>query len=418
MALRSLYMASWDNSGGGAWSARHGLTGAQYQRAFDNHVGQGYRLTCVNGHNVNGVTRYAAIWEKAAGPAWAARHGLTGAQYQQTFDQLVASGHRLKMVSGYSVGATARFAAIWEKVAGPAWTARHGLSGQQYQQTFDSLVGQGHRLRWVSAYLDGGQVRYAALWDKGTGPAWVARHGLEEAAFRQQCQTLAAQGYDLVCGNAVPVNGKDYYAALWEKRPATSVMHHGMTSGTYQLKFDELVGQGRRLRFVAGYAGEDPVDVVLRFPIQAQQQSQWCWAGVSASVSRYYVPASTWTQCRIANQQWGRTDCCGAGASGACNNPSVLGTALTTVGHFDRQTSAQESLQTVENELVAGRPLCIRVGWSGGGGHFIVASGLEDDGFLWISDPGGGTTALVAYDTVRTNYRGSGTWTHSYFTEA
>ena len=96
----------------------------------------------------------------------------------------------------------------------------------------------------------------------------------------------------------------------------------------------------------------------------------------------------------------------------------MLGTALTTVGHFDRQTSAQESLQTLENELVAGRPLCIRVGWSGGGGHFVVASGVEDDGFVWVSDPGGGTTALVDYDTLRTNYRGSGTWTHSYFTEA
>ena len=53
-----------------------------------------------------------------------------------------------------------------------------------------------------------------------------------------------------------------------------------------------------------------------------------------------------------------------------------------------------------------------------GGGHFIVASGTEDDGFVWVSDPGGGTTALVAYNTLRTAYRGSGTWTHSYFTRA
>lgn len=417
MTIHALFIASWEQAGG-AWVARHGLNGSQYQTAFDRYVAQGYRLRCVSGYSVGGVTRYAAIWDKSGGPAWAARHGLTAAQYQQAFNDYAAQGYRLQMVSGYSVGASARFAAIWDKSTGPAWAARHGLTGTQYQQAFDQYKAQGLRLRWVSTYAEGGQARYAALWDKSSGPAGIARHGLEEAAFRAAAQQYAAQGYDLVCGNAVTLGGKDYYAALWEKKPVASVMHHGMTGPTYQLKFDELVAQGWRPSFVAGYAGQDPADVVLRFPIQRQEQSQWCWAGVAQSVSRYYVPGGTWTQCQIANRQWSRTDCCGAGATGACNNPSTLGTALTTVGHFDRQTSNQESLQTVESELLAGRPLCIRVGWAGGGGHFIVAAGVEDDGFVWVSDPGGGTTALVAYDTLRTAYRGSGTWTHSYFTRS
>lgn len=417
MTVRALFMASWERSAG-TWVARHGLNGAQYQTAFDQYVAAGYRLRTVSGYKVAGVTRYAAIWDKVSGPAWSARHGLTAAQYQAAFDQFAQQGYRLKMVSGYSVGTTPRFAALWDKSAGPAWTARHGLTGTQYQQVFTELTGQGYRLRWVSAYAEGGVAKYAALWDKSSGNPWVARHGLDEPAFRAAAQGYAAQSYDLVCGNAVTLGGKDYYAALWEKQAVASVMHHGMTGPTYQIKFDDLHAQGWRPVFVAGYAGEDPVDVVLRFPIQRQQQSQWCWAGVSASVSRYYVPATPWTQCRIADVQSGRNDCCGSGAAGPCNNPSTLGTALTTVGHFDRQTSVQESLQTLENELVASRPLCIRVGWAGGGGHFIVASGTEDDGFVWVSDPGGGTTTLVAYDTLRTAYSGSGTWTHSYFTRA
>jgi hypothetical protein len=417
MTIRALFMASWERAGG-TWVARHGLTSAQYQAAFNQYVAQGYRLRTVSGYRVGTSTRFAAIFDKVAGPAWAARHGLTGTQYQQAFDQYAAQGYRLKMVNAYAVGTTPRFAAVWEKKAGPAWTARHGLTGAQYQQAFDDLKAQGYRLRWVSTYVHGAQLRYAALWDKSSGVAWVARHGLEEADFRAAAQGYAAQGYDLVCGNAATLGGQDRYTALWEKRAAVSVMHHGMTGPTWQIKFDDMRADGWRPVFVAGYAGEDPVDVVLRFPIQAQTQSQWCWAAVSASVSRFYVPATTWTQCRVANVQWGRTDCCGTGAGGACNNPSVLGTALTTVGHLDRQTGVQEALQTVENEVVAGRPLCIRVGWAGGGGHFIVASGTEDDGFVWVSDPGGGTTALVAYDTLRTAYRGSGTWTHSYFTRA
>jgi hypothetical protein len=50
----------------------------------------------------------------AADP-WIARHGLTSAQYQATFDQLVAGGYRLELVNGYSVASQDRFAAIWMK---------------------------------------------------------------------------------------------------------------------------------------------------------------------------------------------------------------------------------------------------------------------------------------------------------------
>jgi hypothetical protein len=71
----------------------------------------------------------------------------------------------------------------------------------------------------------------------------------------------------------------------------------------------------------------------------------------------------------------------------------------------------------VEKEMVAGRPLGIRVAWSGGGAHFIAATGTEDDGSVWVSDPGSGTTSLVPFNTLRSSYLSSGTWTHSYFTK-
>ena len=418
MALRSLYIASWEKSSGPAWMARHALSSAQYQQAFDDCVKQGFRLRSVSGHESDGKSLYAALWDKSGGGEWAARHGLTGADYQKAFDDLVKKGFRLRMVNGHSVGGSPRFAAIWEKAAGPDWSARHGLDGDGYQKAFDEHVNKGFRLRWVSSYGDGGVTRYAALFEKSAGPAWAARHGLEEAAYRKVAAELAAQGYDLVCADAVTSGGKDRYAALWEKTPASSVTHHGMTHATYQLKFDQLVADGFRLRFVAGYCGADPVDVVLRFTMQAQTQGNWCWAANSVSVARFYNAATTWTQCLVANAQTGFSDCCGAGASGHCNIYGFLGAAYTTVGHFNVSTGTVTSFADVETEMLGGRPLGIRVAWSGGGAHFISATGTEDDSFVWVSDPGGGTTALVAYETLKTSYSGSGTWTHSYFTKA
>ena len=149
--MPGIFAAVWEQDGGPAFEARHNLTADQYQQTFDQLVGQGFRLTCVSGYSLGGQERFAAVWAQDGGPAFEARHNLTADQYQQTFDQLVGQGFRLTCVSGYTVNGQERFAAIWEQDGGPAFQARHNLTADQYQQTFDQLVGQGFRLRWVDA---------------------------------------------------------------------------------------------------------------------------------------------------------------------------------------------------------------------------------------------------------------------------
>ncbi|WP_392482999.1 hypothetical protein [Nostoc sp. C110] len=248
------YAAIWVKSGSGAWEARHGLTSAQYQATFDKLVGEGYRLVDVSGYEVNGQSRYAAIWVKSGGPAWQSRHGLTSAQYQATFDKLVGEGYRLVHVSGYAVNGQDRYAAIWEKSDGPAWQARHGLTSAQYQATFDKLVGEGYRLVDVSGYGVNGQDRYAAIWVKSGGPAWEARHGLTSAQYQATFDKLVGEGYRLVDVSGYDVNGQNRYAAIWEKSGGSAWQaRHGLTSAQYQATFDKLVGEGYRLVDVSGY---------------------------------------------------------------------------------------------------------------------------------------------------------------------
>ena len=92
------------------------------------------------------ATRFAALFEAADNDpvAWQARHGIDATTYQQTFDALVNQGFRLVSVNGYSEGMGSRFNAVWHQRPGPSWQARHGLTSEQYQATFDSLVAQGH----------------------------------------------------------------------------------------------------------------------------------------------------------------------------------------------------------------------------------------------------------------------------------
>ncbi len=253
------FAAIWVKPGGPAFVARHGLTSAQYQQQFDQLVGQQhYCLTDVSGYESGGQALYAAIWQKTNCPSFVARHGLTAQQYQQQFDQLVGQqGYRLKLVNGYTVGGQDRYAAIWEKSRGPAFVARHGMTAQQYQQQFDDLVGrQGYCLTDVSGYGDARQARFAAIWEKKSCPQFVARHGLTAQQYQQQFdQLVGQQGYRLKLVDGYNIGGQDFYAAIWEKSPGPAfVARHGLTAQEYQQQFDDLVGQkGYGLIWVNAY---------------------------------------------------------------------------------------------------------------------------------------------------------------------
>ena len=142
------------------------MDAATYQQTFDTLVTDGFRLTSVCGYSEGTGSRFSAVWVRCDGPVFQARHGLSAADYQATFDSLVAQGFRLTSISGYAETGQARYAAIWEQRPGPDWQARHGLSRQQYQQAFDEMAAQGYVLAQVSGYRVGVDVQFAARWEK------------------------------------------------------------------------------------------------------------------------------------------------------------------------------------------------------------------------------------------------------------
>ncbi len=123
-------------------------------------------LDWVSGYFDGSQDLYAAIWRKHTGaPAWQARHGLTAGEYQSFFNDVTSQGYQPVVVCGYSDGAQDLYAAIFRQISGsPAWQARHGLTPAQYQSTFDQLVSEGYRLESVSGYTTGGQDHIAAIW--------------------------------------------------------------------------------------------------------------------------------------------------------------------------------------------------------------------------------------------------------------
>ena len=95
---------------------------------------------------------------------------------------------------------------------------------------------------------------------------------------------------------------------------------------------------------------------------------------------------------------------------------------LTRVGRLASFSGGSTTFADARTEIDNGRPLGVRIGWSGGGGHFNIIGcytlnsllGLQS---VQIEDPWYGTS-VWDYNTFRTAYQGSGSWTHSYKTQA
>ncbi|MFZ5634965.1 MAG: serine hydrolase [Pseudomonadota bacterium] len=241
------------------WVARHGLTGAQYQAAFEDYAGKGFRLASISGYDSGGSARYAALWVKKPGPEWSARHGLNAQQYQAAFDDYAKKGYRLTFVNGYAVGGNAYYAGIWTKSGGPAWSARHGLTSAQYQDAVEDLSKQGYGLSHVSAYTVGGTPRFAAIFEKG-GPAWVARHGLTSAQYQTAFEGYAREGYRLKVVSGYREGNGDRYAALWVKTggPQWSA-RHGIPAAHYQSVFDNYRYQSWEPTYIEAFNGGNGV---------------------------------------------------------------------------------------------------------------------------------------------------------------
>jgi hypothetical protein len=157
---------------------------------------------------------------------------------------------------------------------------------------------------------------------------------------------------------------------------------------------------------------------LVSISVQHQLQTNWCWAACSTSASAFYDPASTWGQCGIVNAELKENGCCGSGSSPKCNVPWYLDRALKRTGNFARKSDGPARWETVRAEIDANRPVGVRIGWFGGGGHFVMITGYRAAGGareVDVQDPWTGTSH-IPMDILAKSYKNRGKWTHTYLT--
>jgi hypothetical protein len=163
---------------------------------------------------------------------------------------------------------------------------------------------------------------------------------------------------------------------------------------------------------------------ILNVSAVTQEQTEWCWAGVSACMLNYYC--SPTPQCTIAEytrtvatwHSFGTTPCC-TNPNVGCNywnyNWGENGSIQDILQHFANITNygvgSTLSQATITSDLGLNRLFVIRWGWSGGGGHFVVGHGQSGSN-LYYMDPWFGEGMKVgtyAWVCSGSNH----TWTHT-----
>src|SRR5262245_25193323 len=107
-----------------------------------------------------------------------AYHGVTAAQHQANFNAFSAQGYRMISLSVYGDPADARYAAVWVRRSGPAWVAVHGVSAAGYQSFFDTWTARGYVPVIVTATGAVNNAIFAAVFEQGISGPWLARHGM------------------------------------------------------------------------------------------------------------------------------------------------------------------------------------------------------------------------------------------------
>ena len=197
--------------------------------------------------------------------------------------------------------------------------------------------------------------------------------------------------------------------------------HYGLPSPGFREFSDQLEAEGYRPRALTAFAGVHAFDnVALPVPVQLQCQSNWCWAAAGVSIDRCYKSTSTLTQCQLANKKFNGLDCCGPDGPGGCNKTAKLEDVLSLVGHRDRFIKTPVDIQTLRQELAQhGRsgsgfsgPAAPRAtSWS------YLAATVSTASWSWTRTVIRGVVHTKKYDVLRNSYRGSGTWTTTYFTK-
>jgi hypothetical protein len=230
----------------------HGVSAACFDSITDAVVDAGFRPVWVDGYDVAGKTYFNAIWRQDDGVAWGARHGLTSAAYQDLAEDMLDAGLQIAQVDSYLEGGAVRYAAIF-RAGMPTRAAYHAQTTAQHQQRVDTWPALGYHPVAVSVVSVNGARQYTAVWEQSAFPSWVLDSNIPSASLSTTIGTQQAAGRKVWSLQGYRHGGALYFAAVFGSSGPTSFTSGQNTSAQHQATMELHRSVGRDTRAVTGF---------------------------------------------------------------------------------------------------------------------------------------------------------------------
>ncbi|MFG2140511.1 papain-like cysteine protease family protein [Streptomyces sp. NPDC048650] len=151
----------------------------------------------------------------------------------------------------------------------------------------------------------------------------------------------------------------------------------------------------------------------LDISMQAQEQTNWCWAGSGNTIASWY--GRNYSQNQFCNAAFGRQQ------DTTCpNNQATLGNVQNAFDWMGINSGSYVTgylrYSTVQSEINADRPVETRIQWASGGGHMHVIYGFDTDrNWVYWGDPWASNSRYNWGDFDYYVNGSSFSWTHSLY---
>ncbi|GFE26174.1 papain-like cysteine protease family protein [Streptomyces libani] len=151
----------------------------------------------------------------------------------------------------------------------------------------------------------------------------------------------------------------------------------------------------------------------LNISMQAQENTNWCWAASGNTIATWY--GRNYSQNQFCNAAFNRQQ-----GSDCPNNQATLGNVQTALNWMGINSGSYVTgwlrSGTVQSEIDANRPVETRIQWSSGGGHMHVVYGYDTDrNWIYWGDPWA-TNSRYNWGDFDYYVNGSSfSWTHSLY---
>ncbi|HEX8347875.1 MAG TPA: serine hydrolase [Actinoplanes sp.] len=261
---------------GEAMIATHDRDHNDFQNQWSTLVPQGYRPISLSVYGDRAQPRYAAVWVKRAGPAFAGIHGATAAQFQSFFDTWAAKGYTPVLLTATGPAENPVFASVMALVGTGVSLTRHllGTGAADNPATIDYWLAQARANNWIprciAPYGTAANRRFAIVLDPNpTRELWSAAGWWGENATDYQAR-FSAHNQQWARPAVVSVGPDASFTSVFRADGIGNwVARHNMTSAGYQTETDLQVSRGYfpvqvqaggpagNIRFAALYATRD-----------------------------------------------------------------------------------------------------------------------------------------------------------------